>query len=54
MDKEHTIKLLKDAITFHQREQHHAATLWIAEQHREREKAIRSALAVVEERSNAF
>lgn len=48
MDKEHTVKWLKNAIEYHQQEQPQAPTRWIAEQHQEREKAIKAALSLVE------
>lgn len=48
MDKEHTVKWLKSAIEYFQREQCVATTRWQAEQYQEREKAITVALALVE------
>jgi hypothetical protein len=49
-DKENTVKWLKDAIAFHDRESisHTTETRWIAEQHQERASAIRAALLVLE------
>lgn len=48
MDTEHTIKWLKSAAEYFEREQPNATTRWQAEQHQERAKACNEALVQIE------